>query len=161
MIFGAILAFYSCFMEYELLKEIATGFWFVLLCLFLIFLSTGISIIIYNYIFTYILYWFGKMIGSKGQVADTRTSIVYSLAPAVLSFFLLLIVKYISEPYLAPVIQFWTLRIISLIFWIWTMTILVIGFKTLNKYGIGKAILNLLPLFILGLSYLLMKYFII
>ncbi|MCU4155386.1 YIP1 family protein [Carboxylicivirga sp. A043] len=157
VIFGAFLAVYSCFMEYELLTEIASGFWLVLLCLFLILISVGISIVLYSYIFTYIFYWFGKLLGSKGLVADTRTSIVYSLVPGVLSFFILLTVKYISEPFLDSTIQFWTLRIISLIFWIWTMTILVIGFRTLNKYGIVKAILNLLPLLLVGLSYYLIR----
>ncbi len=159
LLIGALAGLYSCFIEYGHLKEIASGVWVIVLCLFIILISSGIVMLMYNYIFTYILYWFGKLLGSNGVVADTRTVITYSLTPGIINLFILWTISYISKQTgLDTELQLWTQRIISIVFFTWTMTIIVIGFKTLNKYGIVKAILNLFPLIAIGLFYLWIKH---
>ncbi len=162
VIFGAILGLHSCFIEYGVLKEIATGGWLILIFFLLTLISSVFFVLIYNYVFTYIMYWFGKLLGSKGFVADTRTSIIYSLVPGLISIFVLWTMKYVfNSVKLNLEIQLWTLRIISFVFWFWGMIILVKGLMTMNKYGVKNAILNLLPFVAFGLMYILIKKIIV
>jgi hypothetical protein len=158
IIFGAIIGLYSCLMEYGAIQSMATGVWFIVFIFFMTLISSGICLLLYNYVFTYLLYWFGKLLGSKGFVADTRTSIVYSIIPGLINLLLIGILTFVFDSIqLNPELQLWLLRIMSFIFWLWGMTILVKGFMILNKYGMVKAILNLLPIVAVGLLYLLMK----
>lgn len=159
-IFGSFVGLNTFIIEFNNLNRIASGWGLVVICVFCILLSAGIFVLVYNYVFTYILYWVGKLLGSHGGVADTRTSIVYSTVPIMLSLILDLIVKLIPEIQLDFKPQFWLLWSISLIAWIWTMIILVSGLKTFNKYGVFKAIINVLPLPAIGLLLFQIKQFV-
>ncbi|WP_289055950.1 YIP1 family protein [Carboxylicivirga marina] len=150
-ILGCLVGLYSVVYELENLNKIISGWWLVIACLIAILASSGFCVLIYNYILTYVLYWFGKLLGSRGVISDTRTAIVYSIIPITFPLILSLILKLIPETLLNSLSQYWILTISSNLIWIWTMIILAIGFKNLNKYGMFKAIINVLPIIAIGL----------
>ncbi|MBI9065030.1 MAG: YIP1 family protein [Marinilabiliaceae bacterium] len=158
LIVGCLVGLHSCYAEFDNLKELASGFGLILVCILSVLLSAGVIVLIYNYILTYIFYLIGKALGSKGVVADTRTAIVYSLIPMTLSLVFLFIQGSLPESLTASKAIFWLTNGISLVIWLWSMTILVIGLKILNKYGVIKAIINILPLPIIGLIIILIRY---
>ncbi len=158
-IFGCLVGLYSVVYEFENLNELFSGWWLIVVCLIGILVSSGLCVLMYNYILTYILYGFGKLLGSKGVLSDTRVAIVYAIVPITFAVFISLILKLIPETFLDIRSQYWILIITSNLIWIWTMTILAIGFKNLNKYGMFKAIINVLPLPVIGLILTLLKYF--
>ena len=157
-VFGCLVGLYSVVFEFENLNEILSGWLLIVVCLIGILVSSGLCVLMYNYILTYILYGFGKILGSKGVLSDTRTAIVYAIIPITFAVLIALILKLIPETSLDIKSQYWILRITSNLIWIWTMTILAIGFKNLNKYGMFKAVINVLPLPVIGLIILAIRY---
>lgn len=159
-IYGFFVGLNIFILEFDNLSKIASGWGFVIICIFCILLSLGIFVLVYNYFFTYILYWVGRVLGSQGGVADTRIAIVYSALPIMLSIILDLIIKFIPETLIGFKPQYLILWSMSLLMWIWTMIILVSGLKTFNKYGVFKAIINVLPLPAIGLLLFQIKQFV-
>jgi len=157
-VFGCLVGLYSVVYEFENLNEILSGWLLIVVCLIGILVSSGLCVLMYNYILTYILYGFGKLLGSKGVLSDTRTAIVYAIIPITFAVFISLILKLIPERFLDIKSQYWILRITSNLIWIWTMTILAIGFNNLNKYGMFKAVINVLPIPAIGLIILAIRY---
>ncbi|TLX70672.1 hypothetical protein E9993_21950 [Labilibacter sediminis] len=157
-IFGCLVGLNSFIMELDSFNKIVGSWGLVIIGIACVLVSAGLFILIYNYFFTYILYWIGKLLGSKGIVADTRTAIVYSILPIVLSLLLILLVRLIPETIIDFKTQYWFVWGVSILVWIWTMIILVIGLKIFNKYGVLKAIINILPL--IGLLLMQIKHFI-
>lgn len=157
-VFGCLVGLYSVVYEFENLKEILSGWWLIIASLIGILVSSGLVVLMYNYILTYILYGFGKLLGSKGVLSDTRIAIVYSIIPITFPVLMSLFMKLIPETFLDIKSQYWILRIASNLIWIWTMTILAIGFKNLNKYGMFNAVINVMPIPVIGLIILAIRY---
>ncbi len=158
-VFGCLVGTYSIYAEFENLQEIVNGWLLVIICGLGIIISSAFCLFIYNYLITYLLYWIGKLLGSNGLIADTRTAVVHSIIPLVLIFILAFVLKQIPESLIDTKTQYWVLRISIQLIWIWTMVILVVGLNKLNKYGIVKALINVLPLPFVGLIILLLRYF--
>jgi len=156
--YGFLVGISVCLLEYSHLKEMASGLGLVIICAIGGVATFAISVLIYNYLLTSILYGFGRLLGGKGIVADTRTAIVYSLIPTAINLISLLIPKLVSVTFLDSYFYYWVMRILFFIFWVWSMTILVKGLKTFNKYGTVRAIINILPLVLIGISLSLIEY---
>ncbi len=152
-IFGLVAGIYSWFANPVKICE-TMNVYSILACVIMVMSSAGICILLYNYIFTYLLYWLGRLLGSKGVVADTRTAIAYSLIPVIINICVLFFQQIVFDSF-----QFWFFNVLSLFIWTWAMVIMTIGLKILNKYGIFKAIINVLPMPVFGILLVLIKYF--
>ncbi len=158
-IFGCFVGIYSCYAEFDNLKTLGSGFGLAMICILSILLSAGVIVLIYNYILTYVFYLLGKALGSKGELADTRTAIVYSLIPMTLSLTIFFIQSLLLDSLTSSTCVFLLVKGISLAIGLWSMTILIMGLNILNKYGLIKAIINIIPLSIIGLIIILIRYF--
>ncbi|WP_233145524.1 YIP1 family protein, partial [Labilibacter marinus] len=157
-VFGGLVGVYSIIAEFENIQEIVRGWPLVIASIAGILISSVLCVLFYNYVLTYILYFVGKLMGSKGLVADTRTAIVYSIIPISFIMILAVVLILIPDTLIDIIAQYWILRISTHLIWAWTMVILIIGLRILNKYGTLKAVVNILPIPLIGLIIFLIKY---
>ncbi len=145
-VLGFLLGIYSCYIDFESFKEISSGIGIVLICILAVIAFNGIFLLFYNYILTYILYWIGKLLNSRGLVAEIRAAIAYSILPGIFGLVLMLIQGLNSELLFDANTQLIIVRILSVVTIFWSMIILVVGLKIFNKYGFIKAVVNVLVL---------------
>ena len=145
-VLGFLLGIYSCYIDFESFKEISSGIGIVLICILAVIAFNGIFLLFYNYILTYILYWIGKLLNSRGLVAEIRAAIAYSILPGIFGLVLMLIQGLNSEFLFDANTQLIIVRILSVVTIFWSMIILVVGLKIFNKYGFIKAVVNVLVL---------------
>ena len=153
---GLLLGIYSCYIDFDSFKEISSGIGLVLICILAVIAFNGIFLLFYNYILTYILYWIGKLLNSRGLVAEIRAAIAYSILPGIVGLGLMLIQGLNAELLFDANMQLIIVRTLSVVTIFWSMVILVIGLKIFNKYGFIKAVINVL---VLPLSVLIVYIF--
>ncbi|TKG97228.1 hypothetical protein EYV94_02015 [Puteibacter caeruleilacunae] len=145
-ILGLVTGGYTCFAEYSHIKEFFSGGGAIGACIGIALVTSALFVLLYNFVLTYLLYGIGRLLGASGLIADTRCAIAYSLVPRVFISCLLLVLVVISESLFSNAFLKWVLLSLEILIWLWGLILLVIGFNTLNKYGIMKAVINSLPM---------------
>jgi hypothetical protein len=108
------------------------------------------------YLYSAAINWTGKWLKGEGDTNSILSAMTYGLIPYAFSivFVFLQIVIFgktiFKEEYALSFssffleITFYSLFIIKLIFVIWSMALVVIGISEVQKFGIGKSLLNLI-----------------
>lgn len=117
-----------------------------------------------NFIYAFSISWTGKWLNGKGDTQSILRVIAYAFLPLFISLFFLFVQILIygnsifqsNYEYLYiglfDTILYWTFYIIDFVLVIWSSILLIIGVSIVQKFSIGKAILNLiLPILMLAL----------
>ena len=120
----------------------------------ILFLSGLINILLGRYIISLILYKLGKFLNGKADFIDIVVVTSYSLIPTWLEVPL--------DIYKATLLNFnintwqlWILNSIHLIIWCLSIKILIQGIKNYNQFGIMKAFLNISPIILTSVIFIL------
>lgn len=136
----------------------------IMLCVFVGGLLGWIS----YYIYAGLISWTGKWLKGEGNTGSILRILSYALIPMILILILLIpqIGIYGKELFksngditsagLIPNVIFYGLMILEVFLALWTIVLVVVGVSEVQKFTIGKSILNLvLPLLVIGIPILI------
>ncbi len=156
MIVGAISGFGSFYRELENIREyIEQDGIFILWILFVALVA--VFGVLFGYLFTFLLYGMSRLFKGRGELIDIRVVAAYSMVPMILKLPVVLYLGMSDKFSGITGMEYWIINIFYFLIWIWSMKILVLGFMRFNKFSLKKALLILIPLWILGLG----SYFIV
>lgn len=121
------------------------------------------------YFYAWLLKVTGKWLGGIAEFEDFRTVIAWSLIPSICTLVLLvpeLIIfgddifkSELSDPNLFSTLMLMVFGLLELTLGIWTLIIFIKGVALIQKFNIGKAILNMiLPVFVILIPILLIVF---
>ena len=102
------------------------------------------SVILYKYVITNVLYGIGKLLKGKSEWIDIQTVVAYSLIPIILLKLIYAIpINFESVP-------IWILMTTNGILFIISVKIIIQGLMKFNNFGITKSILNYSPILLIS-----------
>lgn len=121
------------------------------------------------YFYAWLLKVTGKWLGGIAEFEDFRTVIAWSLVPSICTLLLLvpeLIIfgddifkSELSDPNVFSTLMLMVFGLLELTLGIWTLIIFIKGVTLIQKFNIGKAILNMiLPVFVILIPILLIVF---
>jgi hypothetical protein len=156
MAIGAISGLISFLEDYQAfidltLHPVISGFFAVLL-------GAGFAYVLCKYVIAPMVYWLGKALHGQADIEQIRIVVAYSLVPLFIRFPLDLYYSYFNNRAIT-ITEYWISAGVSILIYIWMMKIEIQGIIYFNRFGLFKAIINILPFLILhvGIMYLIME----
>lgn len=116
---------------------------------------TGLGLIIGKFVFSYSLYWIGRLLKGNSKIIDIQTVVAYSLLPRILELPVILYLGSTDKLGKIHGVEFYLFTVIYLIISMLTIKILIQGLARYNGYGFWKAIVNICPFILIGLFFYL------
>jgi hypothetical protein len=159
-IFGAISGFESFYRDLNHIKDFTGNGGLITLCILSAALGAGFGLLIGRYLLTYTLYGLGRLIKGIGEVIDIRVVSAYSMIPTILKLPIVLYLGLSGKFNNVVGLEYWVINGFYFLIWIWTLKIMTQGLMRFHKFGIGKALITISPLLIIGLGYYALYYII-
>ena len=160
MVLGAISGFESFYRDLDHIKDFTGNGGLIIFWIFSAALGAGLGVLIGRYLLTYTLYGIGRLIKGIGEVIDIRVVAAYSMIPTI---FKLPVILYLglSDKFNGIVgFEYWVINVFYFLIWIWTLKIMIQGVMRFHKFGIGKALITISPLLIIGFGLYFLTYII-
>lgn len=145
MMFGALSGLISFLKDHE--SFIPFNIHPAISGLFAVLLVAGFSFVMYNYIIAPITYWLGKVLKGQADMNQVRMVIAYSLIPAFLRIPYEIYYNLINNR-AVDVNEYWIIAGVSILISIWIFKIEIQGLMFFNRFGLFKAVINILPFLI-------------
>ncbi len=153
IVFGLVVAAESYFKDN--LADLGLK-WIILIFLF----AAGVGLILGKYVFSNLIFWIGKILKGKSKLIDIKAVIAYSLIPRIIELPIILYLG-LSGKYGELIgFELYVINGIYIILSILAFKILLQGLVKFNDYGFGKAIINLSPFILIGLTLILIMFLI-
>ncbi len=159
-IFGAILGFEFFYRDLNHIKDFTGNGGLITLCILSAALGAGFGLLIGRYLLTYTLYGLGRLTKGIGEVVDIRVVAAYSMIPTILKLPIVLYLGLSGKFNNVVGLEYWVINGFYFLIWIWTLKIMIQGLMRFHKFGIGKALITITPLLIIGLGYYALYYII-
>lgn len=143
---GLMLGVYRIVADYDFVMEQSVWIMKIVYVVAGILIAAGLWVLYYEFIVAYILFGFGKLLGNKKGIAETRAAVNFALIPVVFVAIIGIGIELIPESLLDTANGHMFFKTTTSLIGVWALFIRVIGFKILNEYGIVKAIINALPI---------------